>query len=106
MQQFVQLCKKNFIAKARNKRAVFLELYFVLLYLGLVIFLVKINSSQLSAYPALPALPLASPAPLGPYQQSRNLTYLYWKNPPQGPNSPLAQPDWYHLISTSCLHTS
>ena len=92
MQQFVQLCKKNFIVKARNKRATIAEFVFVLYFLGIVIFVVKSNSKQLSSYPSLPALPLDAPVPLGldlsVDRQASNLTYLYYQNPPQARTPP------------------
>ena len=65
MQQFLQLCKKNFIVKARNKRATILELGASLYFLIIVVVVVKLLQNQLSFYPELPALPLAAPTPLG-----------------------------------------
>jgi len=65
MQQFLQLCKKNFIVKARNKRATILELGASLYFLILVVVVVTLLQKQLSFYPELPALPLAAPSPLG-----------------------------------------
>jgi hypothetical protein len=91
VQQLLQLVKKNFIVKARNRRATLSEFLFVLYFLAIVIFLVKVNERQLSEYPSLPSLPLAAPAPLGITKQATNLTYLYLANPPQSPDQYLPQ---------------
>ena len=90
-QQLLQLVKKNFIVKARNRRATLSEYLFVIYFLAIVIFLVKITSRQLSEYPSLPSLPLAAPAPLGISRQATNLTYLYFATPPQSPTEYLPQ---------------
>jgi hypothetical protein len=91
-QQLLQLVKKNFIVKARNRRATLSEYLFVVYFLAIVIFLVKITSRQLSEYPSLPSLPLAAPAPLGISRQATNLTYLYFATPPQSPTE--YSPQW------------
>ena len=91
IQQLLQLVKKNFIVKARNRRATLSEFFFVVYFLAIVIFLVKISSRQLSEYPSLPSLPLSAPAPLGISRQARNLTYLYLATPPQSPTQYLPQ---------------
>jgi hypothetical protein len=91
-QQFLQLCKKNFTVKVRNKRASLSEFFFVVYFLAIVIFIVKANSSQLSSYPSLPALPSNAPAVLGLGLgldlQARNLTYLYLQNLPRTSTPP------------------
>jgi hypothetical protein len=102
MQQLVQLCKKNFIVKVRNKRASLAEFFSVVYFLAIVILLVKLNARQLSSYPKLPVLPQSGPVllglDLGIDRQARNLTYLYYRTPPQS----RTQPDWYQ-ISRSLL---
>ena len=76
-QQFLALCKKNFIVKARNKKATAYEILCTLYFLGIAIILVTANQKQLSSYPALPALPLTAPSPLGTEQLATPLTCLY-----------------------------
>ena len=83
IQQLLQLCKKNFIVKARNKRATILELAASLYFLIIVVVVVKLLQNQLSFYPELPTLPLAAPTPLGSSPGpplALPLTCLYYKS--------------------------
>jgi hypothetical protein len=109
VQQLLQLVKKNFIVKARNRRATLYEFLFVVYFLGIVIFLVKITSNQLSEYPSLPSLPLVAPAPLGISRQATNLTYLYFATPPHTPAQYLPQwcaPPRRALSKSNCFLAS
>ena len=97
IQQLLQLCKKNFIVKARNRRATILELAFSLYFLFIIIFLIKFAySRQLSSYSALPTLPLTSPSPLGTTSQlALPLTCLYSQSATACASRAAQVPSWY-----------
>jgi hypothetical protein len=97
MQQLLQLSKKNFIVKARNKRATLLELWFSLFCLYMIILLIKLPFNDLSSYEALPTLPLLAPSPLGTptSQLALPLTCLYSESATACASGVAQVPNWY-----------
>jgi hypothetical protein len=101
MEQFLQLCKKNFIVKARSKKATAYEYCSSLYFLIIVIILVKLNQRQLTSYPALPTLPQAAPSPLGTPSFIKPLalplTCLYYESASFCKSELSQVPSWYRL---------
>ena len=96
IQQLLQLCKKNFIVKARNRRATILELAFSLYFLFIIVLITYAFSRQLSSYSALPTLPLTSPSPLGTTSQlALPLTCLYSESATACTSRAAQVPSWY-----------
>ena len=96
IQQLLQLCKKNFIVKARNRRATILELAFSLYFLFIIVLITYAFSRQLSSYSALPTLPLTSPSPLGTTSQlALPLTCLYSQSATACASRAAQVPSWY-----------